>query len=141
DYVTALGDDIYSAQMLAFLADNGIGTGHVREIAGRRPGLYLIHQQDGDRHFTYWRGQAAARPLADDPAALGAALAGAGMVYFSGITAAILAPRARGALIRAVVAARDAGARVVFDPNVRPTLWNSPEIMASTLTAAASIAD
>ena len=141
DYVTALGDDIYSGQMRAFFDENGIGTSHIQEIQGRRPGLYLIHQHAGDRHFTYWRGQSAAKLMADDPAALRAAIEGAGIVYFSGITMAILAPRARGQLLKAIVRARSAGARVVFDPNVRPALWTSPEVMASTLTAAATIAD
>ena len=141
DYVTALGDDLYSAEMRGFLATAGIGTGHIQEIAGRRPGLYMIHQAGGDRHFTYWRGQSAAKLLADDPEALAAALRGVSMVYFSGISMAILAPRARGRLMKAIVSARDAGARVVFDPNVRPALWTSPKIMASTLTAAATISD
>lgn len=77
DYVTALGDDLYSAQMRRFFTEHGIGTGHIQQIPGRRPGLYLIHQHAGDRHFTYWRGQAAARAMADDPAVLRAALAGA----------------------------------------------------------------
>lgn len=141
DYVTALGDDIYSQQMREFFETAGIGTGHIQEIKGRRPGLYMIHQAGGDRHFTYWRGQSAARLLADDPGALRAALEGADIVYFSGITLAILAPKARGQLMKAIVAARNAGARVVFDPNLRPALWTSQEVMASSLTAAATISD
>jgi 2-dehydro-3-deoxygluconokinase len=63
------------------------------------------------------------------------------MIYFSGISMAILAPRARGKLMKAIVRARDKGARVVFDTNLRPALWTSPEVMKSTLTAAAHIAD
>ena len=141
DYVTALGDDIYSRDMRAFLDKAGIGTGHIQTIEGRRPGLYMIHQADGDRHFTYWRGQSAAKLLADDETALARALDGAGIVYFSGITLAILDARARGHLMKAVVAARNSGARVVFDPNLRPALWTSEDVMASTLTAAATISD
>jgi 2-dehydro-3-deoxygluconokinase len=141
DYVTALGDDLYSMQMRSFFEAAGIGTAHIQEIKGRRPGLYLIHQAEGDRQFTYWRGQSAARLLADDAAALNAALDGADMVYFSGITLAILAARARGQLMKAIVSAREGGAQVVFDPNVRPILWTSPGVMASTITAAATISD
>jgi len=66
DYVTALGDDIYSKEMRAFLEGAGIGTAHIQEIKGRRPGLYMIHQSGGDRQFTYWRGQSAAKQLADE---------------------------------------------------------------------------
>lgn len=141
DYVTALGDDLYSAQMREFFEAHGIGTSHIQEIKGRRPGLYLIHQAGGDRHFTYWRGQSAAKLLADNPEALDAALDGADLIYFSGISLAILGPRGRGKLLKAIVKARNAGGRVVFDPNVRPALWTSEAVMGSALTAAATIAD
>jgi 2-dehydro-3-deoxygluconokinase len=141
DYVTALGDDLYSQQMAQFFADNGIGTDHIQKVPGRRPGLYLIHQADGDRHFTYWRGQSAAKAMADVPGALNDALAGADIAYFSGISLAILAPRGRGKLLQAIHRARQAGARVAFDPNERPALWTSPRVMGSTLTAASIVAD
>lgn len=141
DYVTALGEDRYSRDIRAFLDSNGIGTGHIQTIAHRRPGLYMIHQEAGDRHFTYWRDTSAAKLLADDKPALHAAMDGASMVYFSGITLAILAPRARGRLLGAIVRARDAGARVAFDTNIRPALWSSQRTMMGVLTAAASLCD
>lgn len=141
DYVTALGDDAYSAEMRAFLAGHGIGTSHIRTIEGRRPGLYLIRQTGGDRQFTYWRENSAARLLADDETALATALAGADLVYFSGITLAILLPRARGRLLKAIVKARDAGARIAFDPNARPALWRSPAVMGAVTTVAAGLSD
>jgi len=141
DYVTALGDDMYSAQMRDFLEKNGLGTSRIQTIENRRPGLYLIHQAHGDRHFTYWRSQSAAKQLADDTDALNAALAGADIAYFSGISLAILNSRARGHLMKALHLARESGARIAFDPNERPVLWTSPEVMASTITAGAILAD
>lgn len=141
DYATALGDDLYSAQMRRFFESNGIGTSQIQTIKGKRPGLYLIHQAGGDRHFTYWRENSAARQLAEDREALTAALGGADLIYFSGISLAILAPRARGRLMKAIVSARDGGARVAFDPNVRPALWSGPKAMQGVLMAAAAIAD
>jgi len=141
DYVTALGDDAYSAEMRDFLSRHGIGTGHIQTIPGRRPGLYMIRQKDGDRHFTYWRETSAARMIAEDRDALDAALAGADLIYFSGISLAILLPRARGRLLKAIIKARDAGALVAFDPNARPTLWKSVPIMGAVHTVAASISD
>jgi 2-dehydro-3-deoxygluconokinase len=141
DYVTALGDDMYSAQMAEFFADNGIGVDYIQQVENRRPGLYMIHQQDGDRHFTYWRGQSAAKFMAEDPEALYEAFEGADIAYFSGISLAILAPRARGKLMKAIHLAKEGGARVAFDPNERPALWTSPAVMGSTITAAAILAD
>ena len=141
DYVTALGEDRYSGDIRAFLDANGIGTGHIQTIPSRRPGLYMIHQEKGDRHFTYWRDSSAAKLLADDKDALGKAVERAELVYFSGITLAILAPRARGRLLGAIVKARDNGARIAFDTNIRPALWTSPRVMTGVLTAAASLCD
>ncbi len=141
DYFTGLGADRYSSDIRGFLDANGIGTNHIRTIPDRRPGLYMIHQDKGDRHFTYWRDSSAAKLLADDKDALNAAIEGASMVYFSGITLAILAPRARGRLLGAITRARDNGARIAFDTNLRPALWTSPRVMASVLTAAASLCD
>lgn len=141
DYFTGLGTDRYSGDIRGFLDANGIGTSHIRTIPERRPGLYMIHQEKGDRHFTYWRDSSAAKLLADDKDALNAAIDGASMVYFSGITLAILAPRARGRLLGAITRARDNGARIAFDTNLRPALWSSPRVMASVLTAAASLCD
>lgn len=141
DYVTALGEDRYSGDIRAFLEDNGIGTGHIQTIPGRRPGLYMIHQEKGDRHFTYWRDNSAAKLLADDKQALAKAVEKAELVYFSGITLAILAPRARGRLLGAIVKARDNGAKIAFDTNIRPALWTSTRVMTGVLTAAASLCD
>jgi 2-dehydro-3-deoxygluconokinase len=141
DYVTALGEDRYSADIRAFLDTHDIGTGHIRRVPERRPGLYLIHQEGGDRHFTYWRDSSAAKLLAEDKGFLRNAVAGASMVYFSGITLAILAPRARGRLLGAIVEARDNGARIAFDTNIRPALWSSQRTMMGVLTAAATLCD
>lgn len=141
DYVTALGIDRYSGDIRRFLDDNQIGTSHIQTIPNRRPGLYMIHQEAGDRHFTYWRDTSAAKLLADDKPALAKAVEGAELVYFSGITLAILAPRARGRLLGAIVKARDNGARIAFDTNLRPALWSSPRVMMGVLTAAASLCD
>jgi 2-dehydro-3-deoxygluconokinase len=132
DYVTALGDDMYSEQMAEFFDENGIGIDYIQQVENRRPGLYMIHQADGDRHFTYWRGQSAAKFMAEDPEALYEAFEGADVAYFSGISLAILNPRARGTLMKAIHLAREGGARVAFDPNERPLLWTSPAVMGST---------
>jgi 2-dehydro-3-deoxygluconokinase len=79
--------------------------------------------------------------MAEDPEALYEAFEGADIAYFSGISLAILHPRARGKLMKAIHLAKEGGARVAFDPNERPLLWTSPEVMGSTISAAAILAD
>ncbi len=123
DYVSAFGTDPFSKQQIAFMAANGIGVSHSPRLEAYHPGLYAITLDGAERSFTYWRSQAAARHLADDPAALEKSLASRGLVYFSGVTLAILEEAARRVLLQALAAARSKGALIAFDPNYRPRLW------------------
>ena len=122
DYVTALGDDGWSDEMLAAWQAEGIGTSLVQRLPGSLPGLYIIQTDPGgERRFQYWRDSAAARRLFHhlDPAAL----APFDVLYISGITLSIFDDTARAVLIEALTAARARGARIAFDTNFRPRGW------------------
>ena len=63
-YATALGDDPYSAGILALAETERVGTSLIEIMAGRMPGLYVIETTpEGERTFRYWRDAAAARDL------------------------------------------------------------------------------
>lgn len=141
EYLSVLGTDPFSDRIARFMAASGIGTRFLRRDAVRGPGLYAISLQDGERSFTYWRDRSAARLLADDPEHLAAALGWAGTIYFSGITLAILTPEARARLLSALETAHAAGRRLIFDPNLRPRLWEDAPTMRATITRAAGLAD
>jgi 2-dehydro-3-deoxygluconokinase len=141
DYVSAVGTDAASAGMIGFMDDAGIGTAHVARLPDATVGLYLIELKDGERSFSYWRGQSAAKRLAEDDGRLRAALEGAALAYLSGITLAILPPADRTRLLAALDGYRTAGGRVAFDPNLRPRLWPSPAAMTGAVTEAARGAD
>jgi 2-dehydro-3-deoxygluconokinase len=140
-YFTAVGMDTLSGQMRAAFAAAGIDDSHVRALPDRNVGLYLISLDAGERSFSYWRGQSAARHLADDPEALARAMDAADLVYFSGITLAILAPPARGILLDALRRARAACKRIAFDPNLRPRLWSGTKEMTNTIMEGAKVSD
>tara|TARA_R110002020_G_scaffold19062_2_gene66274 strand:- start:967 stop:1827 length:861 start_codon:yes stop_codon:yes gene_type:complete len=140
-YVTAVGADEISRRMRDFIGEAGIRTDLIREVPGKTVGLYLIQLKDGERSFAYWRSDSAARLLAGDAEALSAALATAGLIYFSGITLAILPPEDRTTLLEAVSEARRGGATVAFDPNLRPRLWDGPDTMRRAVMEAAAVSD
>lgn len=139
-YFTRLGLDPFSERMRDFLQGNAISTRFIARDPERTVGLYAIELHDGERSFSYWRGQSAARRLADDEQALNTAIAQSDVIYFSGITLAILEPDRREALLRLIGAAREAGKTTVFDPNIRPKLWEDPQTMRAWLTRAAAAA-
>ncbi|MBM2712008.1 sugar kinase [Mesorhizobium caraganae] len=140
-YVSAFGDDPFSQGQISFFAENGIGIGASPVIPGARPGLYAITLTGAERAFTYWRGDAAARRLASDPVALAKSLENQALVYFSGITLAILNAAARKTLLAAVAKARAAGSLVAFDPNYRPRLWQSREEAQAAILDALAVTD
>ncbi|ESZ06904.1 sugar kinase [Mesorhizobium sp. M1060] len=140
-YVSAFGDDPFSQGQISFFAENGIDIGASPVIPGARPGLYAITLTGAERAFTYWRSDAAARRLASDPAALAKSLENQALVYFSGITLAILDAAARKTLLAEVSKARAAGSLVAFDPNYRPRLWQSREEAQAAILDALAVAD
>ncbi len=127
DYATALGDDALSAGMLQRWAAEGLGVGLVRRLPGRLPGLYLIEvDEHGERRFSYWRDQAAARAYFDTPIGetpLEQQADAIDALYLSGISLAILPPPARERLAAVARRLRARGAMVAFDNNYRPRLW------------------
>jgi 2-dehydro-3-deoxygluconokinase len=128
-YVTALGDDLYSDAMLAFWEKEGVQTGQVARLTGRLPGLYTIRTDEaGERSFTYWRGQAAARDLLKETRdrQLEQALLGFDLIYLSGITLSILDREQRERLMGMLYRLRASGSKVVFDGNYRPAGWSNP---------------
>lgn len=140
-YLTCIGTDAVSSELTAFMAGEGIDTGALRPVPDRTVGLYMISIDGGERSFSYWRSQSAARLLADDAGWLEAQLASADIVYFSGITLAILAPDRRTDLSKAIRAARGRGALVAFDTNLRPRLWEDRAAMQAGIELGASLAD
>ncbi|MBV7393966.1 sugar kinase [Mameliella sediminis] len=140
-YGTVLGEDAMSDDLARFIGAQGLSNDALRRTPDRTAGLYMIQTRDGERSFSYWRGQSAAKLLADDPDWLDQILADRAMIQFSGISLAILAPEARKTLCAALGRARAAGAHVAFDTNLRPRLWESAEAMRSGLLMGASVSD
>lgn len=140
-YASCIGNDAVSAEMRAFMEGEGIDTSALRQLEDRTVGLYMISLEHGERSFSYWRGQSAARALAEDAGWLAEILSGRDVLYFSGITLAILSPEARRRLCDALARARDAGARVAFDTNLRPRLWEDRDTMRAGMRMGASVAD
>ncbi|WP_417669078.1 sugar kinase [Roseibium sp.] len=140
-YVSCVGQDAASDEMLAFLENAGIETAGVRRLDDRTVGLYMIQLDKGERSFAYWRSDSAARQLASDRRRLARELEGAELIYFSGITLAILSDEDRQTFLQTLLEARGNGACVAFDPNLRPRLWPSDEAMCQAISEAASYCD
>lgn len=127
-YLTVLGTDKFSDQIVERIADEQIDVSGIPRTPDRVPGLYAITTDaNGERSFTYWRDQAAARLLFSD--ATGPTLEDLrdfDVLYYSAITLAILPAEARDRFLALLMEFRSMpGKQVAFDSNYRPRLWAS----------------
>jgi 2-dehydro-3-deoxygluconokinase len=144
DYITALGNDALSDEMIGGWQAEGVGTAKVPRLKGKLPGIYLIETSEGgERRFFHWRDSAAARRLMDLPETddILKSLAGYDIVYFSAITLSIFNPEGREKLLGALRRARGRGARIVFDTNFRARGWRDREDARAAFEGAFATSD
>jgi 2-dehydro-3-deoxygluconokinase len=138
---TALGTDPLSDQMLEFIQRAGIDCENTPRFEDRRPGLYSIHLNGAERSFTYWRDTSAARNMMRQAETLWDKVENALIVYLSGITLAILSEPDCAALLDGLRLRKSKIASIVFDPNIRPQLWQNKDRMQDVISYAASLSD
>lgn len=126
-YVTGLGQDSISQEMLSNWQQEGIDTHLVQRLADKLPGLYMVEtDEEGERSFLYWRNDSAAKYWLDhaEQATLDE-LAGYDAIYLSGISLAILSQASLEKLFTVLEQCQQAGGKILFDNNYRPQLWQS----------------
>jgi 2-dehydro-3-deoxygluconokinase len=144
DYLTALGDDALSDEMIAAWTSEGVGTRRVVRLAGKLPGLYMIQlDAKGERQFFHWRDSAAARQLMKLPETdeLLNSLMSYDIVYLSAITLSIYDAPGRERLFAAIRRARLLGTRFVFDTNFRARGWPDRDVAREVFASAFAAAD
>jgi len=129
-YLTAVGTDDISEEMLNEWASEGIDHSLVMKIERAQPGIYIISTDDsGERSFTYWRKDSAATQLMQALVRVGGkeAIPYFDYVYFSGISLAILNDTDKKLLLDLIQDLRSRGAKIAFDPNYRASMWQCEE--------------
>lgn len=115
------GDDPFGARLRSELSAEGVDTSRLRRTSEAATTLaFAWKDQRGDGHFWLLRGADLLLSTADAEAARIAELAA---LVFGSVSLA--APSTRAAVGRAVELARGAGVPVVFDVNLRATVWSN----------------
>lgn len=131
--VTRIGDDAFGRMFIDLWRTEGVDTQAVAVDASAHTGVYFVTHGAGGHEFSYLRAGSAASRMrpADLPHEV---LRSSRIVHASGISLAI-SPDACDTVLAAFESARERGARISFDSNLRLRLW--PLARARAMTAAA----
>lgn len=141
EYLTRLGDDPFGHYTEGVLKKNKIGTSFVTYDAVYRTGIQLKNRvTDGsDPMAPYYRKGSAASHISEAEIDQ-IELSDVELIHVTGIPPA-LSETARKATFRLIDRAKEAGIFLTFDPNLRPALWESEEVMKEVIAELAKKAD
>ncbi|WP_118178875.1 sugar kinase [Paraburkholderia phosphatilytica] len=120
-FVSAVGNDQFGRLLIELWQREAVDTSTVRVDPAAPTGVYFVSHGPAGHQFDYLRAGSAASRYAPQDLPLDA-LAAAKVVHLSGISLAI-GTQPCDAAFAAIAHARDNGARVSFDTNLRLKLW------------------
>lgn len=140
DYMTKLGNDAFGKKILKGLHENSISDERVFMSGDHVTGFMLkAKTSHGDPDICYYRKNSAASTLCiDDVKDIDISQYAA--LHMTGIFPP-LSKNCRETALYLMKKAKEAGIITFFDPNLRPQLWESQEVMATTLNELADYAD
>lgn len=122
-FIGKVGMDFFGEQLRSAITEAGIDASYLRMDEQVHTTLAMVHTfADGDRDFSFYRDPGADMMLTEEevPEEL---IQNSRIFHFG--TLSMTHEGVRAATKRAVQTAREAGAVISFDPNLRPPLWKS----------------
>lgn len=139
---SAIGTGPFSQRLRSGWIAEGLDCSSVIVDPDREAGLYAISlDETGERSFSYWRDQSAARRMFNLAGSdrLIRAIESCNVLYFSLITLAILSEEGRAELLRHAEAVKARDGQVVFDGNYRARLWPTRDEALAARDAAVAV--
>lgn len=122
-FIGKVGQDIFGNRLRAVLDEVGIDTSNLMTDADARTTLAFVETfAGGERDFSFYRNPGADMMLGEEELHE-ELLADTRLFHFG--TLSMTHEKVRGATKKAVAVAKENGALISFDPNLRPPLWKS----------------
>lgn len=124
-FIGKVGKDFFGEQLKRAITEVGIDAKYLCMDEEVHTTLAMVHTDlDGDRDFSFYRNPGADMMLREDEIPEGL-LKNTRLFHFG--TLSMTHEGVRAATKKALVLAKEAGALISFDPNLRPPLWRSLE--------------
>ncbi len=138
-WISAIGDDPFGTYIRNTIRGEGVDTSQVQILEDYPTGMLVKERNEiGDPKVFYYRRGSAASHITSDMLSEGY-FADAKILHITGIFPA-LSDNCRETLLRAAELAKDKGALITFDPNIRLKLWDK-EQARTTLLKLAGLSD
>ncbi len=125
-FIGKVGKDQFGKLLRNTLNDIGIDTSNLFTDSTVNTTLAFVHTfPDGDREFSFYRNPGADMMLTEDE--INTTFISQAKIFHFG-TLSMTQDRVRAATKKAVKAAKESGALISFDPNLREPLWSSLEL-------------
>ncbi|KAK1391116.1 Fructokinase-2 [Heracleum sosnowskyi] len=122
-FIGKLGDDEFGRMLAGILDQNGVCVDGIKFDQGARTALaFVTLRNDGEREFMFYRNPSADMLLTVDE--LNLKMIKSAKVFHYGSISLIVEP-CRSAHLKAMEVAKEAGALLSYDPNLRLPLWPS----------------
>ncbi|KAJ3678162.1 hypothetical protein LUZ60_001965 [Juncus effusus] len=124
-FVGKLGDDEFGRMLAAILRENGVSdAGVVFDSAARTALAFVTLRADGEREFMFYRNPSADMLLTEAELNLDV-IRRASAFHYGSIS--LISEPCRSAHLKAMQTAKESGALLSYDPNLRLPLWPSAE--------------
>ena len=138
-FIGRVGNDMFGRQLQETLARIGIDPAGLSFDDNVKTTLAFVGRtKDGDREFSFYRAPGADMMLSKEDVPL-SLLQDTKLFHFGTLSMSSLCSEE--ATKTAVSAAREAGALISFDPNIRQALWEDKEILRAAISYGISVSD
>jgi fructokinase len=138
-FVGMFGRDMFGDLLLRELEAAGVDVTHARRTDAANTALaFVSHAANGERDFSFYRPPAADLLFRNDD--FDASIFVAGSIFHAG-SCSMTEPASAATTLQGMMRARETGALVSYDMNLRPPLWPRGEDPAPTIWRALLLAD
>ena len=138
-FVGKVGNDSLGRQVERVLSDCGVDTKNLILSEELRTPVAVVHHEDGKKSFTFYRGDQTADTHFEEEDIDDEIFDDCKVFNFSSFP--LSREPSLSTVLNAVVKAKESGARITFDPNLRLNIWESPEQAREVVLQALTLAD
>ncbi len=129
-FIGKLGADAFGDFLVETLVKTGVDTSRILRTSEANTALAFVSlKADGNRDFSFYRNPSADMLLKEEEIGEGWFMKG-DILHFCSVD--LIEAPVKYAHLKAIELARQVGARISFDPNVRLPLWHDPEACRRT---------